>query len=308
MRETRPARITGCLALRSSSAALADASAGAAALATGGMKRAASIGGSGSASFASCMLGVEIDVSRPARRGVGDPGGAQDRFARGGGRGRLVVPFGVAAHQRALVARGVDPVDPRPALDGIDRPGGAEHDHRHAVAPGVEDRHGGVHQADIGMHRRRHRLAGDLGVAVRDRDRAFLVQAEQHLRLLVAEIIDDAVVQAAIAGAGIERDIGNVERAQRVGDDVAAECRRVDAGGLRTVDGGNCSVGDGLRFGALHASMWSLVWPWHEPSRRSAGPHPTGSRALAQPGEHLQPGIAVGRLHADLSLEGAGWP
>ncbi len=179
--------------------------------------------------------GVEIDVSRSARRGVGDPAGAQDRFARGGGRGRLVVPFAVAADQRALVARGVDPVDPRPALDGIDRPGGAEDDHRHAVAPGVEDRHGGVHQPDIGMHRHRHRLAGDLGIALRDRHRAFLVQAEQHLRLRVAEVVDDAVVEAAIAGAGVERDIGDVEGAQRVGGDVAAELRRIDAGGNRAV-------------------------------------------------------------------------
>ena len=120
-------------------------------------------------------LGVEIDVSRPARRGIGDPAGAQHGFARGERGSGLVVPFGVVAHQRALVARGVDPVDPRPPFGGIDRPGGAEHDHRHAVAPGVEEGHGGVHQADIGVHRRRHRLAGDLGVAVRDRDGRFLV-------------------------------------------------------------------------------------------------------------------------------------
>ena len=107
-----------------------------------------------------------------------------------------------------------------------------------------------VHQADIGVHDRRHRLAGDLGIAVRDRDRGFLVQAEQHLRLLVAEIVDDAVVQAAIAGAGIERDIGNVERAQHVGDDVAAEARDVDAGGDGAVDGGGVGGGCG-RLGRI---------------------------------------------------------
>ena len=139
--------------------------------------------------FGFLHLGVEIDVSGSARRGVGDPAGAQDRFARGDRRGRLIVPFGIAAHQRALVARGVDPVDPRPPLGRVDRSGGAEHDHRHAVAPGIEERHGGVHQADIGMHRRRHRLAGDFGIAMRDGDRAFLVQAEQHLRPLIAEVI-----------------------------------------------------------------------------------------------------------------------
>ena len=176
-------------------------------------------------------LGVEVDVGRTARRGVRHPVGAQHRLAGGAGRGRLVVPLGVVADDRALVGGGVDPVDPRPALHGIDRTGGAEDQDRHAVAPGVEDRHGGVEQADVGMHRGGHRLAGDLGVAVRDRDRRLFVQAEQHLRLLVAEEVDDAVVQAAVARAGIERDIGNIERAQRFGDDVAAERRRV--GGVR---------------------------------------------------------------------------
>ena len=73
---------------------------------------------------------------------------------------------------------------------------------------------------------------------MRDRDRAFLMQAEQHLRPLIAEIIDEAVVQPAIAGAGIERDIGNVGRAQRIRHDVAAEARGVDAGGHRTIEGG----------------------------------------------------------------------
>ncbi len=194
--------------------------------------------------------GVEIDVNRPARRGIGDPGGAQNRFARGGGRGGLVVPFGVAAHQRALVARGVDPVDPRPALDAIDGPGGAEQQHRHAVAPGIEDRHGAVHQADIGMHRGSHRLAGDLGIAVRDGDGALLVQAEQHLRPLVAEVIDDAVVEAAIAGARIERDVGHAGGAQRVGRDIAAESGRIDAGRHRPVDRSDVGVGT-LRGRAL---------------------------------------------------------
>ncbi len=53
-----------------------------------------------------------------------------------------------------------------------------------------------------------HGLAGDLGVAMRDSPRGFLVQAQQHLRPLIAEIVDQTVVQAAIARTGIERDIG----------------------------------------------------------------------------------------------------
>ena len=62
---------------------------------------------------------------------------------------------------------------------------------------------------DIGVHGRGHRLAGHLGIAVRDRDRILLVQAEQHLRRLIAEVVDEAVVQSAEARAGIERDVGD---------------------------------------------------------------------------------------------------
>ena len=61
----------------------------------------------------------------------------------------------------------------------------------------------GVHQPDVGMHGGDHGLAGDLGVALGDGDGGFLMQAEQHLRLRIAEIIDDRVVQAAIARPGV---------------------------------------------------------------------------------------------------------
>ncbi len=79
---------------------------------------------------------------------------------------------------------------------------------------------------------------------MRDRDRRLLMQAEQHLRLLVAEEVDDRIVQPAIARARIERDIGNIERAQRLSDDVAAECRRVGAvGNLKPFDLVHIGVG-----------------------------------------------------------------
>ena len=204
-------------------------------------------------------LGVEIDVGRTARRGVGHPVGAQHRLAGRARRGRLVVPLGEVADDRALVGGGVDPVDPRPALHRVHRACCSQDQNGHAVAPGVEDRHGGVEQADVGVHRGAHRLAGDLGVAVRDRDRGFLVQAEDHLRLLVAEEVDDGVVQAAIARARIERDIRNVERTQRLGDDVAAEGRRVGAvGDLKPLDLVNVGVfgGGGFRcHGVLASSL-----------------------------------------------------
>ncbi len=40
-----------------------------------------------------------------------------------------------------------------------------------------------------------------LAVALRDRDRVLVVQAQDHLRRAVAEIVDDAVVQPAVARA-----------------------------------------------------------------------------------------------------------
>ena len=83
---------------------------------------------------------------------------------------------------------------------------------------------------------------------MRDGERGLLVQAEQHLRPLVAEIIHQAIVQAAIAGAGIERDIGNVKRAQRIGHHVAAETGIVDAGWDRAVEFGYVGIAAG--FGA----------------------------------------------------------
>ncbi len=105
---------------------------------------------------------------------------------------------------------------------GVKRAGRAEDNHRRAVAPRVEDRHGRMHEPDIGVQRHRHRLLGRPAVALGDRDCVLFVQADDHLGISVAEIIDDAVVKAAIAGAGHERDIFKTELAGDFGYDVAA--------------------------------------------------------------------------------------
>ena len=78
----------------------------------------------------------------------------------------------------------------------------------------------------------------DLGIAVRDRDRVLLVQAQQHLRVAVAEQVDEAVVQPAIGGAGVQRDIGQVELAQHQRDRVAAPVIARLVGENRPLDGG----------------------------------------------------------------------
>ena len=73
---------------------------------------------------------------------------------------------------------------------------------------------------------------------MRDRDRGFLVQAQKHLRPFVAEIIDERVMQAAIARARIERDVRDIERAQSVRNDVAAKAGGIAARRYGTFDRG----------------------------------------------------------------------
>ena len=54
-----------------------------------------------------------------------------------------------------------------------------------------------------------------------DGDGGLLMDAEQDLRVVAGEI-DEAVVDAAIAGAGIEGDVAKVEIAQRLRNHVGA--------------------------------------------------------------------------------------
>ena len=79
-----------------------------------------------------------------------------------------------------------------------------------------------MHQPDIAVQDAGHRLVRRLGIAVGDGDRVVLVHAQQHAGGVVAEVVDEAVVQAAVAGAGIEADIGDAEAPQHLGGDVAA--------------------------------------------------------------------------------------
>ena len=130
--------------------------------------------------------GVEADIDRAARRRLRHHPAAKHGLDDRLGGARLVVPFDEVAEHHALVLGGMDPVDPGPPQRRIDRPGRPHHIDRRAVAPGVEHRHQPVHQPDIGMDDRPHRLVGHLGIAMGDRDRVILVQAEQHLRVFVA--------------------------------------------------------------------------------------------------------------------------
>ena len=149
--------------------------------------------------------GVVAHVDRALRLGGHDRIGAREAFRHALDRGRLVVPLDVVADRVALHQRRVGPVDVRAALGFVHRAGGADDEDRHAVDIGVVDRHAGVQQPDQVVQDHRHRLAGRLGVAVRDLHRDLLVLAQHHRRL-VAAVVDERIVQAAEARARIERD------------------------------------------------------------------------------------------------------
>ena len=162
---------------------------------------------------------VVAHVDRALRLGHHDRVGAREALRHAVDRGRLVVPLGVVADRVALHQRGVGPVDVRAAARLVHRAGGAHDEDRHPVEERVVDRHAGVQQADEVVQDHDHRLAGRLGVAVRDLHRDFLVVAEHHRRFVVA-VVDQRVVQAAEARAGIERDVGKVVPLDHVDDHV----------------------------------------------------------------------------------------
>ncbi len=111
------------------------------------------------------------------------------------------------------------PVDVRPALGFVHRAGGADDEDRRAVDIGVVDGHAGMQQPHEVVQDHGHRLAGRLGVAVGDLHRDLLVLAQHHRRLIAA-VIDQRIVQAAEARAGIERDMREAVALDQVDDDV----------------------------------------------------------------------------------------
>ena len=106
-------------------------------------------------------------------------------------------PLGEMPDQRALVLGRVQPVDPGAPFAGVDRPGRAEESafgarSAQALKIAIEP----WREPDVRMQRDRHRTLRDLRVAMGDGDRVLLMQAEQHLGTLVAEVVDEAVVKS----------------------------------------------------------------------------------------------------------------
>ena len=137
----------------------------------------------------------------------------------------LVVPFGKIAHQRIDVLGGVRGRHARRTLGGVEI-GAAHQQNGCAIAPGVVDRHGGVLEADGAVAEHHLRLASDLEIAVRHRDRGFLVHAGDELRLGIPAVVDQRLMQAAEARSGVGIDIVDIERLDHVHHEVGAGAAR----------------------------------------------------------------------------------
>ena len=113
----------------------------------------------------------------------------------------------------------VDPVDKRTALGLGHRTRSTDDEDGGAIEIGVVNAHWRVQQADQVMHDGDHRLALDAGVAVGDLHGDLFVLAEQHRRVVLA-VIDQRIVQSAIARPRIQRDVLEAVAFDHVDDDV----------------------------------------------------------------------------------------
>ncbi len=107
------------------------------------------------------------------------------------------------------------------ALRGVEPVAREDHD-RHAVDPRVVDGHRRMLQSHGAVDGDTHGLAGGLRVAVRHRDGRFLVHAGEELRHPVAAVVDEGLVQAAEARAGVGGHVVEAERLDDVDHEVGA--------------------------------------------------------------------------------------
>ncbi len=167
------------------------------------------------------QLDVAIDDDRLHRRRGRDLVRAHGRLREMRKRRRGVVPLHEVAHERYHVLRGMVPFRAGTPLDRVGAVSREDHE-RHAIDPGVVDGHRAMLQAYGAVHERGHGLAGRLRVAVRHRDRRLFVHAGEELGLLVAAIVDERLLQAAEARAGVRRHVFEVERLDDVDHEIGA--------------------------------------------------------------------------------------
>ena len=60
-----------------------------------------------------------------------------------------------------------------------------------------------MHQADVAVQDGAEWFASDLGIAMRNSHGVLFMQHDDHLRFLIAEMVNQTVVQAAKARAGV---------------------------------------------------------------------------------------------------------
>ncbi len=175
------------------------------------------------------LLHVEVErhEHRRLHRRVHQLEGAVEGLDGGPLADGLVAPLHVVLDDGLDVLRGVDPVDPRAALAGVDGAGAAEYEQRYAVAPGVEDGHRGVQQTDVGVHEHTHVPAARLVVAVRHGHGDLLVAGHDDLGGDLGVVrVDEGVVHATEGRAGVEGDLVDALLVQELHHQVGEVGRR----------------------------------------------------------------------------------
>ena len=167
------------------------------------------------------QAGIEGNGHRAVGRRHGDFVSAHKGLRKMLQRHRCVVPLGVVAHLGVDVLGRMHRGHARRAVRGVELVA-TDHDHRHAVAPGVVDGHAGVLQADGAVAQRQQRLAGDLEVAVRHGHRRFLVHAGEELGHAVAAVIDQRLMDGAKTRGAVGGQVFDVERLDHIDHEVRA--------------------------------------------------------------------------------------
>ena len=197
-------------------------------------------------------------------------------------RDRVIVPLDVIAHHRGGVLHAVEPLGAGTPEGQIQRV--AEDDeHRHAIAPGVVNRHGSVLQSDSPMRQDKKRLAFDLGVAMRHCHRRFLMAAGDELGTLISAVVEQRFVERAEAGTRIRADVLKAERL----DDVDHEVRSgalifedLDVGGHYALGflGHQRRGGTGRKLGDL--LLWLLRFGCSGTSHQGGGSRARASQKI----------------------------
>ena len=169
------------------------------------------------------LLQVPVDDHghRPHRRCHGDSVGTGHGLREVLQGERRIVPLDVIAHHAHAVLGGMRPLHARASLGGVKMVAG-EQDHRRAVAPGVVDRHGRMLQSHRAVAEHAQRPSGDLVIAMRHRGCLLFMNAGQQFRGLIAAIVDDGLVNAPEAGAGVGGDVVEAQALDHVHHEIRA--------------------------------------------------------------------------------------